>query len=193
MGPEFRNAREEDLGAIIRLLADDPLGATRERPSAAPAAVYEDAFRDVARFPGNEIIVAELAGELVGVLQLTVIPGLTRQGARRAQIEAVRIDRRHRGQGFGEAMMRHAIERARTRTVSTAGSAPSTATTASSSGSKEDPPMADRPTRRRFMGMAAAGAIAGAVRSPRPAAAATPIQHVVVILRENHSFDNYFG
>jgi ribosomal protein S18 acetylase RimI-like enzyme len=57
--------------------------------------------------------VAVLAGEIVGVLQLTVIPGLSRRGARRAQIEAVRIDRRLRRRGLGEALIRHAIDRAR--------------------------------------------------------------------------------
>jgi len=113
MALRFRTAREEDLDAIIRLLADDHIGATRDHRAAAPAEVYLEALRDVARFPGNEIIVAELAGEIVGVFQLTVIPGLARKGARRAQIEAVRVDSRHRGRGFGEEMMRHAIERAR--------------------------------------------------------------------------------
>ena len=113
MTAAFRTAREEDLGAILRLFRDDPLGSKRERMAEAPPAIYREALRDIERFPGNEIIVAELAGEIVGVLQLTIIPGLSREGARRGQIEAVRIDRRHRGQGLGQALMRHAIERAR--------------------------------------------------------------------------------
>src|SRR3974377_556860 len=29
--------------------------------------------------------------------------------------------------------------------------------------------------------------------SKKPAAAVTPIQHVVIITKENHTFDNYFG
>jgi len=111
--PTFRSAREEDLPRILELIVDDPLGAKREQKEPAPAAVYRDAFRELARFPGNEVIVAVLDGEIVGVMQLTVIPGLARKGAKRAQIEAVRVDARHRGQGLGEAMIEHAIARAR--------------------------------------------------------------------------------
>jgi len=44
-------------------------------------------------------------------------------------------------------------------------------------------------TRRGF----AAGAVAIAAGMQRSVAAASPIRHIVVILRENHSFDNYFG
>ena len=62
---------------------------------------------------GNDYLLAELDGELAGCLQLTVIPGLSRLGMRRAQIEGVRVDRRFRGSGVGAALFRHAIERAR--------------------------------------------------------------------------------
>ncbi|MBI1777585.1 MAG: GNAT family N-acetyltransferase [Proteobacteria bacterium] len=113
MHPEFRRAQEEDLVQIVRLLADDPLGAKRERLADPLPAVYARAFQEIARQHGNEIIVAILDGEIAGVLQLTVIAGLARQGMRRAQIEGVRIAARHRGKGLGEALMNHAIERAR--------------------------------------------------------------------------------
>jgi GNAT superfamily N-acetyltransferase len=55
------------------------------------------------------------ADAVVGTLQLTFIPGLARRGALRAQIEAVRIDRRLRGQGLGGALLAWAIDEARTR------------------------------------------------------------------------------
>ncbi len=113
MQARFRSAREADLAAIVRLLADDPLGATRERFDDPLPEIYREALADIARQRGNDVIVAEIAGEIAGVLQLTIIAGLARQGMRRAQIEGVRIDARHRGQGLGEALIRHAIERAK--------------------------------------------------------------------------------
>jgi ribosomal protein S18 acetylase RimI-like enzyme len=110
----FRRATEADLPAIVRLLADDRLGRTRERAGATPSDAYVAAFRAIERQPGNEVIVAVAAGgKVVGCLQLTIIPGLARAGMTRAQVEAVRIHRDWRGRKLGEAMFRHVIERAR--------------------------------------------------------------------------------
>ena len=109
----FRAATGADLPAIVRLLADDGLGVTRERYAEPLPAAYRDAFAAMQAQGGNDYLLAALDGELAGRLQLTVIPGLSRFGMRRAQIEGVRVDRRFRGCGVGEALFRHAIERAR--------------------------------------------------------------------------------
>ncbi len=115
----FRHAEPQDLAAVIRLLADDALGATREDiPTSAddqPAQVYRDAFADIQRDERNELVIAELNGEVVGCLQLTYIPGLSRRGAQRAQIESVRVKRDLRGQGLGHQLFQWAIDRARTK------------------------------------------------------------------------------
>ena len=109
---EFRNARAGDLPAIIRLLADDALGAARENPS--DLAPYEKAFAALTAQNGNAIIVGDDNGEVVACLQLTIVPGLSRQGATRAFIEGVRVAQTLRGKGVGETLVRHAIDRART-------------------------------------------------------------------------------
>jgi ribosomal protein S18 acetylase RimI-like enzyme len=109
----FRTASEADLPAIVRLLADDPLGATRERDVEPLPQAYRDAFDSIQAQTGNEIILAVDGGEVIGCLQFTVIPGLSRLGARRGQIEGVRVDRRYRGRRVGEILFRRAIERAR--------------------------------------------------------------------------------
>ena len=109
---EFRNARREDLPTIVALLADDALGATRE--SAADLAPYEQAFAALTAQKGNAIIVGDDGGEIVACLQLTIVPGLSRKGATRAFIEGVRVSGRRRGQKIGEAIVGHAIDRART-------------------------------------------------------------------------------
>lgn len=111
----FRTATAADLPAIVRLLADDALGATREVVADPLPADYGDAFAEIAASPDNEVIVAERGGEVVACLQLTIIPGLARRGARRAQIEAVRVRSDCRGGKVGERLIGHAVERARAR------------------------------------------------------------------------------
>lgn len=108
-----RDATEADLPAIVRLLADDGLGRGRERYETPLPACYGEALRALQRQAGNRFLVAVEEGEVMGCLQLTLIAGLSRQGMLRAQIEAVRVDRRWRGRGLGEAFFRHAIELAR--------------------------------------------------------------------------------
>lgn len=108
----FRTARESDLGAIVRLLADDPLGASREQASDPLPAAYRTAFAAMEAQPGNDLLLATLQGEIVGCLQLTIIPGLSRLGASRGQIEGVRVASTHRGAGIGEALVREAVARA---------------------------------------------------------------------------------
>ena len=109
----IRLARREDLSAIIEMLADDPLGQTREDTSEPPAAVYTSAFAALETDPNNELVVMERKGAVVGCLQLTFIPGLSRKGAWRAQIESVRIASSLRGEGLGRRLFEWAIARAR--------------------------------------------------------------------------------
>lgn len=111
----FRRAGQRDLPAIVRLLADDPIGAKRERYETPLPQAYERAFEAINADPNNELVVACLEDEVVGVLQLTFIPYLTYQGGWRALIEAVRIDSRHRSRGLGKRMFEWAIERSRDR------------------------------------------------------------------------------
>ncbi len=108
---EFRNARTEDLPAIVRLLADDALGAKRE--NASDLAPYLKAFAALTAQKGNAIIVGEDNGNVVACLQLTIVPGLSRQGATRAFIEGVRVAQSLRRKGTGEALVKHAIDKAR--------------------------------------------------------------------------------
>ena len=110
---EFRKATGADLPAIVAMLADDELGATRERYEDPLPKAYVDAFVAMRRQGDNDIILAVDGGEIVGCLQLTLIAGLSRLGMTRAQIEGVRVDRRHRGKGVGEILLNRAIELAR--------------------------------------------------------------------------------
>lgn len=106
----FRPARRDDLIAIVELLADDVLGSTRERLEEPLPSSYTEAFDAIECDPHNTLIVAEQQRGVVGVLQMTLIPGLTYAGGWRAQIEGVRVASDIRGQGLGRALIEHAIE-----------------------------------------------------------------------------------
>lgn len=103
----FRAARHEDLPAIVEMLADDRLGMQREDPSQMEP--YESAFAAIENDPNNQLLVGE-EEQILGVLQLTFVPGLTYQGGWRAQIEGVRVHSGARSQGIGGKLIRHAIE-----------------------------------------------------------------------------------
>jgi GNAT superfamily N-acetyltransferase len=109
----IRTATIVDLPAIVGLLVDDPLGATRDTPVVDDR--YEQAFRDIEADPRNTVVVGEDGGEVVGCLQITYIPGLGRHGAERSLIEAVRVRSDRRGQRLGEQLMTWAIDEARAR------------------------------------------------------------------------------
>lgn len=108
--PIVRRATSDDLPAIIALLADDELGARRENP--ADEAPYRRTFALIEADPNQLLAVMERNGQIVGTLQLTVIPGLSLQGALRAQIEAVRVASGERGEGLGKQLIMWAIEQA---------------------------------------------------------------------------------
>ncbi|WP_431780537.1 N-acetyltransferase family protein [Streptomyces chumphonensis] len=107
----MRPATADDLADIVALLADDPLGAARESPD--DLAPYRAAFAAVAADPQQHLVVAERAGRTVGTLQLTVVPGLSRQGASRALVEAVRVHGDERGSGLGSELIGWAVAEAR--------------------------------------------------------------------------------
>ena len=108
----IRRATAADVGAVVAMLADDPLGAGRESPG-DPA--YAAAFAQIDADPRQYLAVAVSGGEVVGTLQLTFIPGLSRRGATRALIEAVRVRADQRGSGLGRRLAEWAIETSRAR------------------------------------------------------------------------------
>ena len=97
------------------MLADDPLGAKREKFEDPLPESYINTFEVIDADPHNELVVAELEGDVVGVLQLTFIPYLTYQGGWRALIEGVRVSSQHRGKGLGHKLFEWAIDRAKAR------------------------------------------------------------------------------
>ena len=113
--PTFRNASAADLPEIIRLLHDDEIGSGREAAAAGADPAYAAAFESIERDENNHVLVAEQGGRVVGCMQITYTPSLTRRGTLRATIEGVRVRSDARGGGIGTRMFRHAFDLARRR------------------------------------------------------------------------------
>lgn len=109
----FRRARTADLADIVALLADDALGQTRE--DAAHPQSYAPAFAAIDQDSNQLLAVAERDGRVIGCMQLSFIPGLSRRGAWRGQIESVRVASSERGAGTGRVFFDWAIEQCRQR------------------------------------------------------------------------------
>jgi len=113
---KFRKATENDVSAIVQMIADDELGTTRENFQIPIPSEYLKAFKNINSDKNQELIVVENEEmEIMGTPQLSFIQYLTYRGGIRARIEAVRIRKDKRGLGIGKVMFEWAINRAKER------------------------------------------------------------------------------
>ena len=111
---KFKTAKKNDIPSIVRMLADDELGSKREDYKNPLPKKYYEAFQNIMQDKNQELVILENDNnDIIGTLQLTFIPYLIYQGGLRAQIEAVRIHKNYRGQGFGKKIFQWAINRSR--------------------------------------------------------------------------------
>lgn len=104
-GRTFRvqRATRQHVGVIAELLSDDEFGHDRE---GAELERYEAAYDIVVRNRSNYLgVVLNSSDVVVATVQLTIIPGLSRGGATRLQIEGLRVAKAERGQGLGTALV----------------------------------------------------------------------------------------
>ena len=89
----LRRATPADLDPLMALLADDSVSRSRgdrasaddrDRSEAVLAELLADATNDV-------LVVADGDGEVIGTMQVTRMPSLSRQAATRLQVETVRV------------------------------------------------------------------------------------------------------
>ncbi|MER8627115.1 GNAT family N-acetyltransferase [Mesorhizobium sp. M1252] len=108
--PHIRRAEAADLSAIVVMLADDPLGRSREDATEPLAKAYRDAFAAIDADPNQFLAVMTDSGRVIGTLQISYLAGLSLQGALRGQIEAVRVVADRRGERLGQRLLEWAIE-----------------------------------------------------------------------------------
>ena len=111
----FRRAVEADLYAIVKMLADDPLGVSREAPEEPLVNAYWDSFRAISADENQLLVVAVHRKTIVGTMQLCFLPGIARTGMWRGQIEAVRVLKKYRNTGLGRRMLYWGVERCKER------------------------------------------------------------------------------
>jgi GNAT superfamily N-acetyltransferase len=97
------------------MLAEDQLGSTREDVSQSLNPRYTSIFDQIAKDQNNELIVAEVDEEIVGMLQITFIPYLTHTGSWRCLIEGVRVHKLQRGKSIGKKLINWEIAQAKER------------------------------------------------------------------------------
>ena len=110
-----RKMQKADLDVVVSLLADDELGRSREDKAKVVHADYLLAFEHIDSDVNQYAAVFDINGEIIGCLQITFIPGLSRRGSLRGQIEGVRVSRAFRGKGYGAKMIAWAITKCRDR------------------------------------------------------------------------------
>jgi len=115
----IRACTKTDLPRVVQLFAAAD-GNARDQPQDTGARgaldpAYAEALDAIALDVNNTLMVAESAGVVVGVFQLTIIQLVAHRGGRVAQVETVFVDPALRGKGVGDAMMRWAIAEAKRR------------------------------------------------------------------------------
>ena len=112
-GLTIRRAVEADLPRIVELLSHLSLGDDRESPGEPLLESYRAAFRQIQADPGQQLVLAEVERHVVATLVLIIVPNLSHRGRPWCCVDNVVVDDRARGKGYGEALVRYAIEEAR--------------------------------------------------------------------------------
>ncbi len=101
----IRKIKREDLEELLclyhQLYEEEDAVVTEERKQAFETILHRD---------DQFLLVTERKGKIIATVHLTILPNLSHNGASAAYIENVIVDKDHRGQKIGEAIMTRAIE-----------------------------------------------------------------------------------
>lgn len=105
-----RLADPGDAPAVAALLAG---GAVTNQEDPGDVDAYARTLAEVAGTRGNDVLVAELDGTVVGTCQLLVFRHIQQRGGLCAEVESVHVAEQHRSAGIGAVLLAAAVERAR--------------------------------------------------------------------------------
>jgi GNAT superfamily N-acetyltransferase len=113
--PRFtiRRATEADLPRIVELLSQLALDDDRDAPVEPFPQSYRAAFRQIEADARQQLLVAEADGRVVATGILGIVPNLSYRGRPWAFVEGLVVDSSSRKKGYGEGLLRYAIEEAR--------------------------------------------------------------------------------
>jgi GNAT superfamily N-acetyltransferase len=112
--PTIRLATESDILRLVELYGDLIITTSPGEVGRTPAAEdYRRAFAHIQAAPGQELLVAEEDGKVIGTMTLIIVPNLTHGGLPWAGVESVMVDAAYRRRGIGKLMMDYALPEAR--------------------------------------------------------------------------------
>ena len=103
-GVIIRPVRASDLSGLLQLYTE--LAEGREESVPATTGEGGQTLRAIIADPARHLLVAVLEGDVVGSVDVIVIPNLTRHGRPWAIMENVVVAQRHRRAGVGAALVR---------------------------------------------------------------------------------------
>ncbi len=106
----YRKAKKEDLEVIVKMLAEDELGLSRESVVMPLDKAYLNAFEAIDIDDNQYLMVVEQNNQIVGSCHISIMPSLTFTGTTRMQLEGVRVSAACRGQKIGEWMLQSAMK-----------------------------------------------------------------------------------
>lgn len=101
----IRAAAAADVRALLGLYAQ--LSDPEQMPDTGLA---REAVEAISEQPGMHLLVAEVAGHVVGTVTLVVVPNLTHFAKPWAQVENMVVDEGLRGRGLGRALLDRCVE-----------------------------------------------------------------------------------
>jgi GNAT superfamily N-acetyltransferase len=107
----IRSARPTDAAQLVALLEYGALTANQE--DGADIEAYRSALADIQATAGNDVLVAEVGGEPVGMCQLIVFRHFQHHGGRSAEIESMHVHPGFRSMGIGAQLLEAAVGAAR--------------------------------------------------------------------------------
>ena len=109
----IREASADDLPRIVALLQQLSLDEPREQGEGPLLDAYVSAFRQIEANRRQRILVVEAEGRVVATLAFMIVPNLSHRGRPWAHVDNVAVDEVSRRKGYGEALMRYAVDEAR--------------------------------------------------------------------------------
>ena len=107
-----RDATPDDAGRLVELIMGGTLRSAEDPSDLAP---YRAAMSEMAEGSSSAVLVAEVAGRVVGMCQLFFLRHIQDRGGLSAEIESMHVDESMRGRGVGTVLLQEAVARAERR------------------------------------------------------------------------------